>query len=401
MQKKIIALAVAGLASTAAFAQSNVTIYGSVDYGYSYRSDADKPRVAGAAANGVNSTNQRGLADSSSKLDSGMAQGNRLGFKGVEDLGNGLKAVFLLEQGFSVDTGTNAPGNANTSGAQANDGATTGFTRQAYAGLAGNFGTLVGGRLYTPMWSLVSSIDPFGAGTVGRMDNIFGGDVNALLLPARVDNAVAYISPSFGGFVVTGAYSNNAIGADSTLNNAQNNTVYALLGRYTAGPADIGLSYHNIQIGSTGTNPPSPSATKSVENYTLAGAFDAKVVKIHGWYSHGVIDQVASGADLKLDNYMIGLSAPIGKVTLKTSYTFSDGNSAAGGNAQQLALGANYNLSKRTDLYTAYSMIDNDSAKVGAATIRRTASVGDASNSGFAGTSPYTQGFQVGVRHTF
>ena len=94
MQKKIIALAIAGLASTAAFAQSNVTIYGSVDYGYAYRNDARK--VAGAP---------KGTADSSSRVDSGQQAGNRLGFKGVEDLGNGLKAVFLMEQGFNLDTG--------------------------------------------------------------------------------------------------------------------------------------------------------------------------------------------------------------------------------------------------------------------------------------------------------
>lgn len=398
MQKKIIALAIAGLASTAAFAQSNVTIYGSMDYGYAYRWDAQKPA---AGTNGVNGTRMRGLADSSSKLDGGIAQGNRLGFKGVEDLGNGLKAVFLMEQGFLGDTGA-TPGNANTSGAAANLGAATGFTRQAYVGLAGGFGTLVGGRLYTPVWSLVSSVDPFGAGTVGRFDNVYGADVNALLLPARVDNAIAYISPSFGGVTITGAYSNNAIGNDSTVSNSQNNTVYALLARYTAGPADIGLSYHTIQTGSAGTNPPSPTGVKTVDNLTLAGTFDAKVVKIHGVYTHAILDLVAANSDIKLDNYLIGLSAPIGKATLKASYQLSDGNASAGGNAQQYAIGANYNLSKRTDIYTAYSYIDNDSERKNGVTLHRAAAVGDASNSGFAtATTPYTQGFQVGVRHLF
>src|SRR5574343_1189893 len=111
MQKKIIALAVAGLASTAAFAQTNVTIYGSVDAGYTHRWDAEH------RGTGVHTR---------SSIDTGGSAGNRLGFKGVEDLGNGLKAVFLLEQGFSFD---------GAAGANAQGGRT--FGRQAYVGLTG------------------------------------------------------------------------------------------------------------------------------------------------------------------------------------------------------------------------------------------------------------------------
>lgn len=393
MQKKIIALAIAGLASTAAFAQSNVTIYGSLDYGYAYRTDARKPAGANSAIN-----NMRGVADSSSRLDGGQAQGNRLGFKGVEDLGNGLKAVFLIEQGFNENGGST--GNNNTAGNQTNIGAVAGFTRQAYVGLAGNFGTLIGGRLYTPYWSFTGAIDPFGHGTVGQYDNL-AGDVNPLLSVARVDNAVAYVSPSFGGFTLTGAYSNNAVGADSTVDNSLNNTVYALLGQYTGGPVTAGVSYHLIQAASSSG---AVSATKDIQNLTVGGVFDAKVVKVHAMYSWNEIDQVAASADIKLNNYMLGLSAPIGKATIKASYQLSDGNFNAGGNAQQYAIGANYALSKRTDLYTAFSMIDNDNETRNGVTASRRAALGDASNSGYsAGTTvvPFQTGFQFGVRHTF
>ena len=149
MQKKIIALAVAGLASTAAFAQTNVQIYGIFDYGYSYRWDS--------------LTN--GAVDSNSAFNGGQASGSRLGFKGTEDLGNGLKAVFLFEQGLSVDTSSGASSGAITTATTAaaydasnNDGKTgsnnSTYTRQAYAGLTGNFGTLIGGRLYTPHFTL-------------------------------------------------------------------------------------------------------------------------------------------------------------------------------------------------------------------------------------------------------
>jgi len=129
MQKKLIALAVAGLASTAAFAQTNVQIYGSLDYGYSYRFDARNALPGGSTA-GYNSASQ---------FNGGQSAGNRLGFKGTEDLGNGLKAVFLMEQGFNLEA------NDNNSTASSNSFT---YTRQAYMGLSGNFGTVIGGRLY-------------------------------------------------------------------------------------------------------------------------------------------------------------------------------------------------------------------------------------------------------------
>lgn len=382
MQKKIIALAVAGLASTAAFAQSNVTIYGSVDMGYAYRYD-----------------NIGGNNHPVSGIDGGQAQGNRLGFKGVEDLGNGLKAVFLVEQGLGLDSSSDATSAAGTV-------KTISFTRQAYVGLAGGFGTAIAGRLYTPHFSFVSAIDPFAAGTVGAYKNVYGG---GLFDPTRVDNAVAYVSPSFGGFNVTAAYSNNAIGQESGVDNSHNNTVYALLARYTAGPIDAGVNLHRIAVGSgnfgsanytgTGVNP----TAKNYDNLTLGGTYDFKVVKLAALYSYNLLDSSAVNggapiADVRLENWMIGATVPVGKFDIKASYMFSDGNTAAGGNAQQLAFGANYKLSKRTDLYTAYSVIDNDSAKQpNGSYLRRAAVVGDASNSGLTAQ----QGFQVGVRHLF
>ncbi len=395
MQKKLIALAVAGLASTAAFAQTNVQIYGLVDYGYSYRFDG---KNAGSNIPGANTA----TPNSSSQLNGGQQSGNRLGFKGTEDLGNGLKAVFLLEQGFMLDTGAQ-----QTSGSQ--------FTRQAYMGLSGNFGTAVGGRLYTPHYTFVSGLDPFGAGTVGRYNNVYssqrtnlvtsGGTVN-LTDPVRVDNAVAYISPTFlGGLTGTLAFSNNAFGNDGSVNatnnaygastsNAANNTVYAGLLQYNAGPITAGVNYHYI-AGGVG------SGIDSVQNATVGGSYDFKVAKVMALYSWNDVDyKIAGTGNLTLNNYMLGVTAPFGKFTGKASYIYSDGNRSAGGDSQQLAVGLDYNLSKRTNLYSAYSWINNDD--------NRLAAVGDASNSGsyVAGNGvalpgAFQQGFQVGVRHSF
>ncbi|QRM20645.1 porin [Dechloromonas sp. TW-R-39-2] len=378
MQKKIIALAVAGLASTAAFAQTNVTIYGSVDAGYSYRWDAENRSVG----NHTRST-----------IDTGNSAGNRLGFKGTEDLGNGLKAVFLLEQGFNFDQGTMGQGGAM-------------FGRQAYVGLAGGFGTAVAGRLYTPHFSFVSSLDPFAAGTVGQYRNVYGagdtGSVAANLIDSvRVDNAVAYISPNFGGFDVTVAYSNAAgsLGTAAAANtenaseNAKNNTVYAVFAKYAAGPVVAGLNYHRIAVGSA------VPTIKTSDTIDLGASFDAKVVKIAALYTNTVVDYVAAQSDVKLNNYMLGLTAPIGKAAIKASVIYSDGNKQAGGDATQYAVGFDYNLSKRTNFYTAYSLIDANSTRGTKGTIL---GVADASNGGTtASGSAFQQGVTAGIRHQF
>jgi predicted porin len=392
MQKKLIALAVAGLASTAAFAQTNVTIYGIVDYGYTYRFDG-RNLLAASPTIPNNST-----PNSASQLNGGQQSGNRLGFKGTEDLGNGLKAVFLMEQGFMLDTGEMQSSSSF-------------YNRQAYAGLSGGFGTVVGGRLYTPHYTFVSGLDPFGAGTVGRYNNVYsvaagavpGSAFGNLTDPVRVDNAIAYISPSFGGFTVTGAFSNNASGADSTSNNAANNTVYAVLGQYNSGALTLGANYHYIAAGTQAVGALPAQWANDVQNFTLGGSFDFKVAKVMALYSWNNVNlnQGASllvPSDFTLNNYMLGATVPFGKFAAKGSYIYSDGNSSVG-DAQQVALGLDYNLSKRTNFYSAYSWIDNSGSRMNA--------VGDASFAGTYGAGNgygagvWQQGFQVGLRHMF
>jgi len=414
MQKKLIALAVAGLASTAAFAQTNVTIYGQVDYGYVYRFD-------GRDINSVNPLTPGGPTPSGAgKLDSGIDGGNRLGFKGTEDLGNGLKAVFLLEGGFNVDDGYSGQGGRL-------------YGRQAYVGLSGGFGTAVGGRLYTPYYTFMLQMDPFGNGTVGAYSNAWrlgaSNATNTLLAglfdPQRVDNAVAYISPSFGGFQVTAAFSNNAdngnnvatqslttavngtvatiapLTGESTSNNSENSTVYAILGTYTAGGLTVGANYHMIAVG-TNALPLGANTVNDIQNFTFGTAYQfGNGLKLSGAYTWTEAD-IASPlvSDIDMNNFMVGVSMPFGKWLPKASYIYSDSSI---GDSQQIAAGVDYNLSKRTKMYTTYSFMDNDSA--------RFAGVGDASTSGAynasaSGNSAYAkgvwqQGFNIGVQHKF
>lgn len=396
MQKKLIALAVAAAASTGAFAQSsNVQIYGVVDYGYTIRHDRLKSVRTGNNA----VINENTFSKTNSQFNGGQSAGNRIGFKGVEDLGNGLKAVFVLERGFALDTGSDA----NTG-----DGV-SGFNRQAYVGLSGSYGTVVGGLVYTPYYTLVSGLDPFADGTVGTYNNV-KGDINGLFNPVRVNNTVAYVSPSWGGFNFTAAYSNNALADESPTRNAANNNVYALAGNYVAPDWNVGLSYHYIAAGSKNDlNPGAQRELKGVHNITLGGAYDFKAVKVSAFVSYdkasykdnalGIYPTPDNKKSISQTNFMLGAVAPFGKHAVKGSVNYSYNSKNQFGKAWQFAVGYDYNFSKRTNFYAAYSYINNDKMKNNGVNGRwgRDASVGDATNSGYG----YKQAFQLGIKHSF
>lgn len=379
MNKKHIVSACVALVGLSAFAaaqaQTNTTLYGLVDYGYTYRWDAK-------SLNGATPGSQ-------SQLNGGQSAENRLGFKGTEDLGDGLKAVFLLEQGFNLDTGEQSQSN-------------TAFSRQAYAGLSGNFGTVVGGRLLTPHYTFVSSIDPFNAGTVGRYNNVFSPlsavqtSYGTVMDPIRMDNAIQYTSPTFSGLSVTGVFSNNAVGQEASAGNTGNSTMYGVLGKYETGPIMAGINYHYIAAGTSGV----AGLVNNVQSVSLGGTYDFKVAKVAALYSYNDVEYNArANGNVTLNNYLLGVTVPYGKWAGKASYIYSDGNTNAGGDAQQFALGVDYNLSKRTALYTAYSWVDNQDNRYGSA--------GDASNTGgyangnLSTVGVYQQGIQAGLRHAF
>ena len=346
MQKKLIALAVAGLVSAPVFAQSSVTIYGLVDMGFAYRGDN--------IDSGIGSKNA---------IDSGMASGSRLGFRGVEDLGNGLKAGFVLEQGINVDRGTSAQSGRS-------------YGRQSYLSLGGNFGTVQLGRIYTPQKNLHSDFDPFGDGFVGKISNVYvqtnGG---------RIDNTLAYVSPSFGGLRVTAALSTQASGQEAR-DNLGDARVWAISPRYTNGPLDVAFNYHRVKA--KGVN---DSANKV---WDLAAAYDFGVLKLAAMYGNNK-DADLGDADGKF--WMLGATVPVGaagKVLVSYNRAKVEVNNMNDIKASQWALGYVHQLSKRTDLYAAYADINNRGNSFWA-------EVGDASNPG----EGYQRGFNLGVRHRF
>ncbi len=348
MQKKLIALAVAGLVSAPVFAQSNVTIYGLVDMGVSYRGD--------------NIDNDVG---SKTAIDSGMASGSRLGFRGVEDLGNGLKAGFVLEQGINVDRGTSAQGGRS-------------YGRQSYLSLGGGFGTVILGRINSPQKNLQDAFDPFGGGTVGQMTNIY------TQTSARFDNTAAYVTPNFGGLTVTAAYSTQVVGQENP-DNTGDLRGWAIMPRYTNGPLDVGLNYHRVKLHGV-------SGAEANKVWDLAAAYDFGAVKLAAMFGQNK----DNGLWDKATFWMVGATVPVGaagKVLVSYNRAKAEDVGVANDDARssQWALGYTHALSKRTDVYAAYADINNKDEDVIVATSA------DGSNAG----EGYQRGFNLGIRHRF
>lgn len=380
MQKKIIALAIAGLASSAVFAQSNVTIYGRVDYGFMSRGNNDG---AYQAANGRKQ-----------EFASGMAAGSRIGFRGNEDLGNGNKVIFQLEYGIGNDaTGTNAAGSS----------AATWVNRNSWIGLTGNWGTVVGGRVDGDRYGVFNKYDAFGGGGMGNFTQMtFQVD--------RGNNAVVYLSPTFaGGFSVWAGYSNALVG----------NEVNGVAGGIDANDTDlrlglIRLNYDNGPISAVANYEGFSSSDNVFDGKTwqIAGSYDFGVVKLSALYDR--FSNSEAVAPVNFRDWFVSAKIPVGKFTIKTTYGrvrhsgSEDGVSVCGNDCKssKFGLGVDYAVSKRTTLYADYGHISNGkytgyASAVGQAGV----SISPAANSQASSTGGAlgygTSGFNIGVGHNF
>jgi len=325
MQKKLIALAIAGLASSAAFAQTNVTIYGIADAGVAYSWDGGN----GGQYNVI----------------SGGLSGSRLGFKGVEDLGNGLKALFTLEYAVNIDTG---------------DG--LGGARQQFVGLTGGFGTVVAGRLQTAGYDFSCAAGPLGGSALNALDKVTntgtGAAASTLLQcgnDGRANNAIAYISPSFGGLTLAINHARVTEAAGST---AEKNDTYATLlaANYKLGGLDAGAVYSKVN----GSN---PGLNADVAEYGLRASYDFTVAKVFGsWQGQEVT--TATGDAGKLNHaWQAAVAVPFGKHTVIGQYAGNRiATTAAKDNSHAYTLAYTYSLSKRTTAYAGYTFVDNGNA---------------------------------------
>lgn len=377
MQKKIIAVAVAALASTAAFAQTNVTVYGVADLGQAF------VKSSGSADN-------QGLVG---RLDNNSSY---IGFKGVEDLGNGLKAVFQFEMGYNSDDGA---GTTKTG---------IGGGRDSYIGLAGGFGTVVAGNLTHPLRAFGVKVELVpGAAGFGSTASVTG-TIAGIKTGAddRAANAVAYVSPSFSGFTGVAAYVNGESRTNATATDpSYNKRAWQLAGQYENGPLFAGLGYHSVK----------DDATSIPDGFGLQAATDARVIravvsytlpsntKLTGLFDSTKVKDADLGAgqvDVKRNAFSLGVAQGFGKNTVGLEYAQSmkykvDGASEDNTGIKMATLVYTYEMSKRTMLHARYSKLANQSA------INQNFYNNPVKNGETTGVGSDYAGFMVGVRHSF
>lgn len=327
MKKSIAALAVLCAAPDFAAAQSNVTIYGLFDMAI--------VRESGGAAGSVN------------KITSGVGAGSRLGFKGTEDLGNGMSAFFLMENGFQGDTGTLGQGGLL-------------FGRQVYVGLQGGFGSVMLGRQYTPQYLAVASIDPFGSGYAGDTKNLMTATGNGT---SRMDNTVKYVSPTMGGTTAEVVYAPGEVSGDNKAGRQFGGGL-----TYKSGPVMLRLAYHNRNNDTATVK----TATNG-RNLVVGGTYDIATTRLHFAYAvnKGINSAIprntanpfgyATPPVLSTDSrdVLLGLTVPVGPGSFVASYIDKDDKTRFDQDAHQVAAGYRYNLSKRTELYAVLAKITN------------------------------------------
>jgi len=374
MKKTLLAIAVLGAFAGVASAQSSVTLSGTLDVNARYVKN-----------DGV-STNQLGTDGINS---------SQLVFSGIEDMGGGLKAGFVLNAGVNPDTGT-----TNTTAA-GNSTQSKFFNRRSTVSLYSGMGELRLGRDYVPAFWNLTIFDPFGTNGVGAFTNVITGGALSTgggTTLVRADNSVGYFLPSgLGGIYGQAMIAAGEGGVPPT--QAVNKHYGGRIG-WASGPFDVAFGYAQTTV-------PYNAVVKSEEDFkfwSLGGSWNFGMGKVTGQY--GEMDY--SNAKNKL--YQIGLIVPLGVGEVHASYSANDGSGYLGANtartrttdlvgnydkdnARQIALGYVHNLSKRTALYGTYSHIENDG-------LQRSLVNGNPAV-GTAARDVKSDGFEVGVRHFF
>ena len=386
----------AGLAFAAvpggAFAQSSVTLYGIVDVGATFNSNA------------------RG--DQQYALTSGVGSGSRIGLRGAEDLGGGLRAIFDLENGFTPTTGKLGQNG-------------TLFGRQAYVGVGGPWGTLTLGRTNTNTYDLVS---PLVSGATwaaaGAGYGTHPADLDNLNSTNRINNAIKYTSANFAGFTFGALYSLSGVAGDFT-----RNQIVSLAAAWQRGPLSLAAGYLDARdpnYSLWGSKAGDSATASNISSPVLSGfatAGDQRVITAAGAYATGsatvglVYSRThfgglgsvkVSGLTAAENAYRGGVDFDSGEVNLKyqvspslqlgAAYAYTHGGDVGGrGNAsyQQINLGADYGFSKRTDVY-AFTALQKASG---------VNSTGQSAVAAINGATPSSSDRQlvatVGMRHRF
>lgn len=298
MKKSLLALA-ALTAVSAASAQSNLNLYGVADLW-----------VGHVKAAGVSST----------QMGSGGLAGSRLGFKGTEDLGGGLKANFVLEQGIDLTNGQAA-----------------GFDRQAFLGLSGGFGAVQFGNTYTALDDINGAANSGFDSALSATSGVWVG------YNSNPGSNIKYITPTFGGF--------SAAASMNLDDNGSAARVASLQGAYNNGPIYAGAAYQSDKQTTAGVD---------ARHVLVNGSYDLGSVKLLGSYRNvqraaafGAVYPNVAGSG-RTDEFQFGVDVPLSSaMTLSAGYAQS--KDAAGGVQLEkrtgLGLALGYSMSKRTTVY--------------------------------------------------
>lgn len=385
MQKKLIALAIAGL-SSAAFAQTNVTIYGVADGTFDYI------KINNALGN-----------PSNTRVTS---NGSNLGFKGTENLGNGMKAIFQFETEVNFDNNSSL-----------------GLNRDSFVGLNGSFGQVTLGTQTGPTKALGDRLDVNSGDTImsntAVLGKLGGAFANSGLLPlfkgqqfasgstfdTRFKNSIQYVTPSFSGLQATAMYVANE-NKISTPGSKVNSSAYDLGVNYANGPVFVGATYARISERNDGfvfLPLANVLGTNQVDKeFRIGGMYDFGMATVRALYARTKMD--IDGFNAKQNVWGIGGTfnvSPNGKLVAQY-YKAADldaGGADDNTGAKFYTIGYEHSLSKRTMLKAGYAYLKNDSA---VATNGFGGGYDFGYNSvGVAGDNVKLSGFQFGMRHAF
>jgi predicted porin len=337
MKKSLIALAVLGGFTGMAVAQSSVTLFGTLDVNARWVKNDGGGNRKTMGTDGINSS--------------------AFGVRGIEDLGGGLRAGFHLESAVNPDTGTS--------------NATRFWHRRATVSLLGGFGEVRLGRHLTPSFLSYASFDPFGTNGVGNAGNVhfFGGQITAV----RSDNAFQYFLPSNIG----GVYGNVMVAPGE----GAAGKLYGGRVGFAGGPFNVSVGYSQQDV--------VPGGADKWKAASVGGSWNFGFATLMGFFNSEKIDLVP---EQKEKRWLVGATFPLGQGEIRTSFTRSDlsGTGIASNDADQVAVGYVYNLSKRTALYATGSRINNKGTRATAIP-------------GGPGLTPggKSNGIEGGIRHFF
>ncbi|KDP87260.1 MULTISPECIES: porin [Cupriavidus] len=368
MEMKHFAATVAVLAAGSAYAQSSVTLYGLIDVGIEYQN------------------HQPGGDHGVTRMTSGNLAGSRWGLRGVEDLGGGLKGVFVLENGFTVDDGKSSFAGRL-------------FGRQAYVGLQNNWNALTLGRHQTPFHDFNVDFDPMAVSTnysILGQDSAFGG---------RADNSVKYVG-TYSGLSAKALYSfgaNTGAGASGEVPGSPRiGREYSASLTYAAGPFAVGAIYDSTNPGAAATG---PLTEAEIRRAGLAGSYSIGPAKAYAGYRWAKALGGATlpgnlGANNVSNLYWLGLRYQLIPALSLTGVAYFQDFRGTKADPWSFVASADYALSKRTDAYLNLGYTKNkDGSNLGLTA----GGTGAIQGTGFGTVSGSENQFGavLGIRHKF